>query len=185
MQSIAYSISCLYLCQSFLLKMTSSIYKSFVWLWMAALFSASVGVSVHQVYCYCLGETTVSLFDADDACQAHVEGFEQVLPIANPGSCCAKKAVVSKPSCCEKSDLGKDGCTKKTTRVFQLKTEYEVGSVGFKKLDSPKTWALAPVFKLDFQAPPVVPPTESFRIDRPPPPLYGRMMCVRHGIFRC
>ena len=185
MQSIAYSISRLYLCQSFLLKMTSSIHKSFVWLWMAALFSASVGVSVHQVYCYCLGETTVSLFDADDACQAHVEGFEQVLPIANPGSCCAKKAVATKPSCCEKGGPESNGCTKKTTRVFQLKSEYEVGNAGFKKLDRPKTWALAPVFTPVFLVYPVVPQTESFRIDRPPPPLSGRMMCVRHGIFRC
>ncbi|MFN0037400.1 MAG: hypothetical protein ACKVUS_20260, partial [Saprospiraceae bacterium] len=49
--------------------MTARTRKSFVWIWMAALFSATMGLSVQQVYCYCLGKTTVSFFAADDACQ--------------------------------------------------------------------------------------------------------------------
>ncbi|MBK6994745.1 MAG: hypothetical protein IPH31_07390 [Lewinellaceae bacterium] len=49
--------------------MISRTNKSFVWLWMAALLSASVGVSVQKVYCYCLGKPPSRFFAADDACQ--------------------------------------------------------------------------------------------------------------------
>ncbi|HAD14800.1 MAG TPA: hypothetical protein DCF33_20425, partial [Saprospirales bacterium] len=39
-----------------------------------------------------------------------------------------------------------DGCTKKTTLVFKLKTEYEVKSSDFKKLDFGKTLVHSAVF---------------------------------------
>jgi hypothetical protein len=172
----------LYLCSVNFVKMISHIHKSFVWLWMAALLSASVGVSVQQVYCYCLGKTTVSLFVANDACQAH--GGKTVQASASAG-CCAKKEAPSKPSCCEKPNPSDKGCTKKTTKVFQLKTAFEVGSSDFKKLDTPKLGPILPVFFAFAHA--------SFRakqvgfqhFDHPPPPVSGRALCVRHGVFRC
>lgn len=143
---------------------------------MTALLSATVGVSVQQVYCYCVGKTTVSLFTADDACHA---------PAAPSAGCCAK-SVLPKKSCCEKPADVPEGCTKKTTQVFQLKTEFEVGQVAFKKIEIPQFWAspsvpkfcALPIFdlqKADFQS-----------FERPPPTLLsGRMICVRHGVFRC
>ena len=107
--------------------MISRAHKSFVWLWMAALLSASAGVSVQQVYCYCLGKTTVSLFLADEICQCEKS-------TTLPAGCCSKKAVPAKRSCCEKSDAEERGCTKRSTKVFQLKTEFEVASTDFRKL---------------------------------------------------
>ncbi len=170
--------------------MISRTNKSFVWLWMAALLSASVGVSVQKVYCYCLGKTSVSLFDADDACQAgNIDRVTQSHPVnissVQESDCCAKKVSPSKPACCQKPAPEKQGCTKKTTQVFQLKTEFEVGSADFKKLDFPKAWTIIPSFQAfppvfwdvqqgDFQA-----------FERPPPSPSGRMICVRHGVFRC
>lgn len=170
-------------------KMISCTNKSFVWLWMAALLSASVGVSVQKVYCYCLGKTTVSLFAADDACQAeNIDRVTQsppfIISFFQVSDCC-KKNTPAKKSCCEKPDPEKQGCTKKTSQVFHLKTEFEVGSSAFKKFDFPKPWAITPNFHtfppifqdvqlVDFQG-----------FERPPPSLSGRMICVRHGVFRC
>jgi hypothetical protein len=162
--------------------MISQIHKSFVWLWMAALLSASVGVSVQQVYCYCLGKTTVSLFVANDACQAHGSKFVQITAGAD---CCAQKDTSPKPSCCEKPNPSKKGCTKKTTQVFQLKTAFEVGSSDFKKLDAPRIGPEAPFFWAFAQAFRSVETFDFQHFDHLPPPLPGRMICVRHGVFRC
>ncbi|MBL7806488.1 MAG: hypothetical protein JNN28_01660 [Saprospiraceae bacterium] len=158
--------------------MVSRYVTSVVWIWAVALLSSTAGVSMHQVYCYCVGKTTVSLFEAEDAC--HMEDFGALVE-----DCCKKPESAKPKSCCEKPSPKEDGCTKKTTLVFKLKTEYEVTHPDFKKLDfgkfgaSPLTympelpWRL-PVQKIGFN-----------RFERPPPPLSGRMICVRHGVFRC
>jgi hypothetical protein len=157
-------------------NMVSHINKSFVWLWMAVLLSASVGVSIQQVYCYCIGKTTVSLFTAEDSCQ--------VANIADLADCC-KKTAPSKKSCCEKPDAEKQGCTKKTTKVFQLKTEFEVGNAGFKKLDAPKSWGFVPALASIVEVAPLAQNGGFQAFERPPPPLSGRMICIRQGVFRC
>ncbi len=164
--------------------MVSHINKSFVWLWMAVLLSASVGVSIQQVYCYCIGETTVSLFTADDACQAEInDPMAPCHPDELPN--CCKKTAPTKKSCCEKPDSEKQGCTKKTTKVFQLKTEFEVENIGFKKLDAPKSWGFVPAFASIVEVAPLVQNVGFQGFGRPPPPLSGRMICIRQGVFRC
>ncbi|HLP96416.1 MAG TPA: hypothetical protein VK168_20375 [Saprospiraceae bacterium] len=158
--------------------MASRFKISLVWLWALALVSSTAGVSIHQVYCYCVGETTVSLFEAEDAC--HMQEM-----MANVAECCKKPAPQAPKSCCEKPAQKDDGCTKKTTRVVKLKADYEVSNTGLKKLDSTK-WCFLPVFQAFEPAlQPVARPLEISRFDRPPPPLSGRMICVRHGVFRC
>jgi hypothetical protein len=158
------------------LGMAAHAKKTFVWLWMAALLSATVGVSVQQVYCYCVGKTTVSLFDADDACRAH----------ATPSADCCAKPILPKKSCCEKPADAPTGCTKKTTQVFQLKAEFEVGHFEFKKIETPQAWAFLNVFRAFVSPTFGLQKVEYQYFDRPPPALLsGRMICVRHGIFRC
>lgn len=166
--------------------MTARTRKSFAWLWMAALLSATMGVSVQQVYCYCVGKTTVSLFAADDACQAkHIDGLTQSHPINNLSGSCCKKPAPTKPSCCEKPEPDKQGCTKKTTQVFHLKTEFEVSHSDFKKLDPPKAWASLPPFPI-FSSSFLKARKCAFQsFERPPPSLSGRAICVRHGVFQC
>lgn len=149
---------------------------------MAALLSASVGVSVQKVYCYCLGKTTVSFFALEHTCRAHSEQLTQ----RSPGiGCCSKKVAAAKRSCCDKADSEKQGCTKKTTQVFQLKTEYEVGSFDFKKFDVPKSWALAHSFTAFSPAILAIQKVGIHGFERPPPAPSGRMTCVRYGVFRC
>ncbi len=168
-----------YLCNAFW-KMSLQAKKSFVWLWMTALLSATFGMSVQQVYCYCTGETTVSLFSTNDACKVEKLG-------AIKANCCAeKKASAKKRSCCEKNDTQPRGCTKKTTQVFQLRTEFEVNSSDFKKLEHPKTWAIASSFYFNFAPKSLVLKSDFHRFEQAfPLPRSGRNICLRHGVFRC
>ncbi len=152
---------------------------SVTWLWIASLFIATVGVSGTQIYCYCVGQTTLSLFADDDACLEKQE--------STPASCCTKTEAKAHKSCCESPAREKDsnGCTKKTTKVFQLKTEFTLQEKQFEKFS-------LPVFEFN---PALVPSFISYNILRSeeigfqsfahPPPLSGRMICVRNCIFRC
>lgn len=147
-------------------------------LWSVALLGSTAGVSIHQVYCYCVGETTVSLFEAEDAC--HMEDFAVLAD-----NCCKMPEKPAQKSCCEKPAEKKDGCTKKTTTVVKLKAEYEVSHHDLKKLDAGKYFleAAAPSYPAVWV--PSVRKVVSSHFDRPPPPESGRMKCVRHGVFRC
>lgn len=172
----------LYLCSRLFCMNHHNAIKSLIWIWMVALFGATVGVSVQQVYCYCVGKTTVSFFVAEDAC--HAEDILS-LDLRTARGCCAKKTAPSKPACCQKPEPSQKGCTKKTTQVFQLKTAFEVGNPILKKVDQPKFTAEAAHFPSIEHLSSVAHSHCFFRFERPPPPISGRMICVRHGVFRC
>ncbi len=157
--------------------MQSNINKSFVWLWMAALLSASIGISVQQVYCYCVGKTTVSLYLAEDACQTPA--------VSDQANCCSPKPIAKKPDCCKKNSQEKKGCTKKSTKVYQLKTDSELASSAFKKLDIPKISLSINAVFADNQPFTVFENAVFFGFVHPPPAISGRMKCLRYGVFRC
>ncbi len=157
--------------------------KSFAWIWMAALLTATIGVSVHQIYCYCAGMESVSIFSVQDECSAQASD-EAAMP-----SCCAKKAP-ARSSCCEKGDADNDtkphDCTQKTTKVFQLKPEFTLSESGWGKI-IPVPFDLPPAPALVCQEAGEV-FTQLVGIQpfpNPPPPLSGRMICVRHCVARC
>ncbi|MBL7780573.1 MAG: hypothetical protein JNM22_05095 [Saprospiraceae bacterium] len=163
--------------------MSATAKKSIAFTWMFALLIATMGVSIHQVYCYCAGVQSVSLFAIADQC----EGL-RASNTARP-ACCAKKAEKER-SCCKKdaqsAKKGKHGCTKKSVRVFQLKTEFTLEEKAAEKhLHFPLDLRTPPVFT---HAEWVTPSSDQVSIStfpNPPPPLSGRMICVRHGIARC
>jgi hypothetical protein len=154
--------------------------KSITWLWIASLLIATVGVSGQQIYCYCMGKTTFSLFVAPDGCAEK--------PLPETQKCCAVNHSKIPKSCCEKERQVKTahGCTQKTTKVFQLKTEFTVQE---------KLTEQLPDFSIEMETPVVPLPVcicvvpdhfvgiQSYPL--PPPPLSGRMLCVRYGVFRC
>ncbi|MFN0213481.1 MAG: hypothetical protein ACKVT2_04430 [Saprospiraceae bacterium] len=162
--------------------MTTRLKISFVCLWMAALLSASIGISVQQVYCYCLGKSTVSLFSAEDACQIP---DDNLAPIGLAQDCCTKQIAATSPSCCKKDAPEKQGCTKKTTQVHQLKVAFEVVNPLFKKLEPPTNWGV--IFSQpSFSSPFFVAYKHERRVfEHPPPSPSGRMICVLHGVFLC
>lgn len=161
--------------------MSARTVKSFAWLWIAALLTATVGISVRQIYCYCQGKTTVSLFDVSDGCAAgnHAES----------AGCC-KKTVTPRPqhSCCEaeQDTCGNpehDGCMEKSTRVFQLKTEFVVDKQTEKTFDCPLWLKEMPMFRRYFR--PAICNNVPFHKAFPPPSPSGREISVRHHLFRC
>ncbi len=156
--------------------MTLRLRKYVSWSLIAALLVATMGVSVHQIYCYCAGETSISFFDAAPSCgkkDAAGDCCRTDLP-----ACCAKMA--QKAHCEKKSDAG--DCTKKTTKVFQLKVKYLVEYEGF------KTFAFAtPAVELPI-APRHISREIAYRrkaLNKAPPPPSGREIGIRLQTFRC
>lgn len=148
--------------------------KSLAWLWIAALLTATVGVSVQRIYCYCVDQASVALFRADDACQL------QKQPVT-PG-CCTQHAATQRSSCC--SDKEKKGCTQKTTEVFQLKPEFLVDKPFEKTFDLPAWAEEVPFFRQFLRERLCEADVQNRPPPAPPPPLSGRMTCVRHQVFR-
>lgn len=160
--------------------MSFSKFKWIVWLWLFSLLTASAGVSVQQIYCLCAGKTTYAIFETPLECA--------VEKAVHPDACCTPQSRVSEKSCCQKSANQQNtrGCTKKSSRYFQLKTECTLAT---KALESVKVFLLLPGI-LEPVAPELVFITDTPGIGftsfaQPPPPLPGRVICLRNGVFRC
>ncbi len=143
---------------------------------MVALLTATTGVSVQQLYCHCLGKTTTSLL-----------AMNASMPVrpGEPTACCQKK-VSKKPACCAKTVLAAkkaQGCTKKTTQVFQLKTEFLVDHPTEKSFDFPLWINDFPMLRR--MARPVICEASIFHLALPPPPTSGRDVCLRHQLALC
>lgn len=164
--------------------MASTRYKGFVWLWIAALLTATVGISVERIYCYCLGKTSFALAtlpDRESDCCATTP--KQAL------SCCAEPAIPAS-HCASASPEGAGqpgfhdaGCTHKTIRVLQLHAEYLLEKHGNFELEFPLWFREVPFFKQLTR--PVL--CQSIALPRfpKPPPVPGRHLCVRHQLYRC
>lgn len=149
--------------------------KTFVWLWVAALLTATMGISVQQIYCYCAGKTSISIFviqDGDSCAAAKTDS----------GSCCPVPEKVH--SCCEKGPYapGKSHeCNHKSTRVFQMKPEFVVENPFENSFDGPLWMSEVPMFRHFVR--PVLCTTEP--VPLAPPPLSGRDICLRHQVSLC
>ncbi len=148
-----------------------------VWLWMSALLVATTGVSVHQIYCYCVGETTLSLFSASSTCHDIPASPESV------ADCCLNLPQ-KKPACCA-ADANKNDCTRETTQFVQLKTEFLAEKWSSYQLsgeiaDEPAAPSFSTVAV-------VIPKSDRTILPNypQPPPLSGRMICVRHCLALC
>jgi len=160
--------------RTFAILMSNFTKKSISWLWMAVLLVSTVGISVHSIYCYCVGETTVSLyFGEEDACLSNIQ---------DEMACCIKDAAIM--SCCDK-DASEHDCTDETTTVYQLKTEFLVDQPFVKTFDCPAWVEDLPFFKrftrtvLCSDTPSLLP-----NANAPPSPT-GREICIRHELYLC
>ncbi|MBL7802600.1 MAG: hypothetical protein JNL02_02615 [Saprospiraceae bacterium] len=164
--------------------MSSTAKKSFAWIWIAALFTATVGVSVHRIYCYCLDSTSYSLFISPDE-ECDMGGDD-----APAMQCCASKAPVCEEparSCCDKPGENapkEHDCTQKTTKVFQLKTEFLVDKPMEKTFDFP-LWLNDLPFFVRKVKPALCDASVHFNKAPPPPGPSGWQICINHQIFRC
>lgn len=168
--------------------------KSFVWLWIAALLTATTGVSIERIYCYCLGQTSIALFGTQECCEG--KGA-----VAAQKSCCAQRETVAL-SCCAKTGIvdcvleglpmtpdsqiasfSDAGCTHKTTNVFQLHTEYLPEKKSGFELDYPLWFREMPFIRRLTR--PVICEAHIIPAYPKPPPISGRNLCVRYQIYRC
>lgn len=156
-------------------------HKLFVWLWAASLLTATVGVSVHQVYCYCLGQTSIEWPGRSEH-----ECLAAETPVA---ACCAERKAEPAPKSCCKSEAKnehKRDCKERSVKVFQLKTEFLVEKTTLKAFDFQDFVVPQPV---DFTYCLTTPEVALNRLNKAPPPPPpspgGRAICVRNSVFRC
>lgn len=148
---------------------------------MASLLVATTGISLQQIYCYCLSRTT-TLQVTSGAFGSGSDGLE-----VKKAACCQKDSIPSKPACCKKKTASASkndrGCTKKTTKVFQMKTEFLVDKPVEKVFDFPLWINDFPILRR--MSRPVICEAIIFHRALPPPPLSGRDVCLRHELARC
>jgi len=158
----------------------------FLWLWLLTLPVAAIGVPLYAVYCACLKETTLALFQIDDPCTAaHVE----VAPAS--ASCCAPKAarcaapgLPGASSCCSGGDPDHQ-CTQTTVVMAKLDASFLVEAVALPDLDGfIVEW---PPIQLCCLTDVAVLTDKEDALPMPPrpPPLSGREICVRHQLYLC
>lgn len=149
---------------------------------MATLLTATVGVNVQRIYCYCMGKTDVGIFYAEDACQegnakAAATCCSSPKTAAKQQTCCGGEA-----SCSHAADS--EGCTQRTTQFVHLEAKYVVDKPFAKNFEFPAWVPELPIFHrvvrrmlCEAQHPSQPPPPS-------PPPPFGRDLCVRQQIFR-
>ncbi|MBN8683983.1 MAG: hypothetical protein J0L99_15170 [Chitinophagales bacterium] len=159
----------------------------FVWLWASTLFAATVGFTLHRVYCFCVGEARISwVSEVPDACE--VEKVESCALTTEKSTCCSKK--IQERSCCKSkaADSEHEGkCKEKQVQYFKLKTDFFYKKIGnfedFYKISS--IWAPAVLAFQNCIRPDNCTQTAA-QFERPPPAApSGRVICIRHGVFRC
>jgi hypothetical protein len=148
-------------------------HKILVWTWLLALLTTTIGVSVHAIYCYCTHQTTFSLFEKSDNCDT----FEKKL------DCCQKTV----KSCCAKDDAAyqKKSCKKKTTKIFQLKTEFLAHSIQLQEFDFQAIVPVALFFEYTNVLPKIGIANLYFNKGSPPIPISGKNIRYLICSLRC
>ncbi len=149
------------------------------------LFS-TMGVSVNTLYCFCTGESQVSLFEINHVCDKKPsenaeqsglpEGFFDLPP-------CCQKAI--KEACAKKAHDNHD-CTKKTKKHFKADLKF----LEIKKTELPlvELFVFNPTvcFHEDFNPKQDLKKLHSEILPRPPPPQYwGRKWLNFIQVYRC
>lgn len=158
---------------------------------MFSLLVSTVGVSLHAVYCFCAGKSTISFFEAVDYCtEKQPKAGMECCMLRHEGDDAPNVAQQSKhekkaASCCERPVKDRD-CTQTTTKVFVLKTDILLEKNALKVFDfqiitEPACFA-APQITSGVATAATCPnkaPPES------PPALSGREICLQGGVFLC
>lgn len=174
---------------------------------MAALLTATVGVSVERLYCYCLGEARIALFTkVSDACQEKAAntayGAMACCDRSEQGqnnlylTCCASKKGETTGLCGQPHDMSSKsdgavgglewsdaGCVHKSCQYHQWQAEGLLDKQDSWKFDFPCWFKESPFFR-HFTRPVLCQTTKAPRPTHAPP-LSGRDRCVLYHIYRC
>ena len=150
---------------------------------MCTVLIATTGVSIHHIYCYCVGKTTNTLFDVAGQCMGHETAQKA-------DDCCTPKPAAK--TCCQKPEK-KSGahcnsskskpCTSTTTTVLQMKDKFTVEKPAVKSLAVPAVLPVIPVFAA-VCLPCALLKKSPQRLAHPPP-RSGRDISIAHAVFLC
>lgn len=174
-----------------------------VWLWMAAVLTATVGVSVERLYCYCLGEARIALFTkVSDTCQdKNANTAHRAMACCDRRdqqqnsrglTCCALVKGETPVGCDPLNKSNGDvsvpawsdaGCVHKSCQYHQWQAEGLLDKQDSWKFDFPCWFKESPFFR-HFTRPVLCQTTKSPRLTHAPP-LSGRERCVLYHIYRC
>ncbi len=151
---------------------------------IAIVMISTMGVSANSVYCFCTGETKISLVEIEDDCDKKPsestplpEGFYNMPP-------CCQEALMKLT--CTKVGQNDQDCTKKTKKLFKADLKF----LEIKKTELPNIELLAVAHMTFF--PELFTPKfdrknlQSETLPRPPPPQYfGRKLLNFIQVYRC
>jgi hypothetical protein len=158
-------------------------------LWAFSLLVSTVGIRLYAVYCYCLDQTTYSLFNDENQFVASFSDDLEcclIFEATSSKSCCSPTPTIALPST-SKITFSDPGCMKTSSKQLTLSVDLHDVSVLLKniKVALPTPSVLLPsipIYTIDISLLPipehVVPPEL-------PPALSGRTICLLHEIARC
>jgi hypothetical protein len=140
---------------------------------------STMGFSVNTLYCYCLGQYEVSLFDIEHHCnKKHNKGDEDDDFVKTLPPCCQKAMAKAK-----KADA-KDDCTKHEKKYFKADLKF----LEFQKTQLPQPIYILienPIFNNYYFAITEIQNPKSQIPTRPPPQYYGRFLLNFIQVYRC
>jgi hypothetical protein len=140
---------------------------------MTALLTATIGISIEKIYCYCTGTTTLALFEKHSDCATPADLKKH----------CHPNATAESDACCKKNDP--KNCTHSTTKIAQLKEHCVVENINSFKAQDFFVWITElPSFRHYVQ---IVAGNTPVLHTPPPdlPPCSGRDICIALCVFRC
>jgi hypothetical protein len=158
-------------------------------LWSFSLLVSTVGIRLYAVYCYCLDQTTYSLFnDENQLVASFSDDLECCLTVEETSSksCCSPTPTIALPST-SKINFSDPGCMKTSSKQLVLGVDLHDVLVLVKNIKVALTTPSIllpsiPVYTIDISLLPipehVVPPEL-------PPSRSGRTICLLHEIARC
>ncbi len=139
---------------------------------------STMGFSVNTLYCYCMGQYEMSLFDIQHHCnKPHNKAKKDDDFIKTLSPCCQKARA------CSKKEASKEDCTKREKKFFKADLKF----LEFQKteLSQPLFVVEKPVFNnYSFSYSEILNPKSKIPT-RPPPQYFGRFLLNFIQVYRC
>jgi hypothetical protein len=167
--------------ENFILKST---FKNIaVGFFISIMMISTMGFSVNTLYCYCMGQYEMSLFNIEHHCnKPHgkaVESEKEDEDYVKTFHPCCQKALA-----CAKKEASKDDCTKREKKFFKADLKF----LEFQKTELPQPLYFIvekPFFNHKrFCIAEIKNPKSQIPV-RPPPQYYGRFLLNFIQVYRC
>lgn len=140
---------------------------------------STMGFSINTMYCFCIGEYEVSLFEIEHDCEKEVITLDPEIAKLPP---CCQKAMLA----CHKPSQEHQGCTKHEKKYLKADLKF----LEYKKNELPKSPDLELIAFIPhhfYTSPKVsfLSEIQPIIADRAPPQYYGRKLLNFIQVYRC